>query len=620
VIDSLKGPEFARRFGLRPQALAWFLGSGASAAAGIPTGYAMIADCKKRMFCELSNVPQRDVDANDPLWQQRIDELLRTRSSLPPAGDPTEYAKAFEAVFPMPEGRRAYIEEAIRNGTPSFGHRVLASLLTTKRIPCVFTTNFDPLVETAATVADQLMPANERALLTVAAIDSAGRAERCIRESTWPLLAKLHGDYQSIELKNTDAELKALDDKMRSVLAAACTRFGLVVVGYSGRDDSIMQTLRDVLRLPNPFPGGLFWVTPPGHVPLPAVTQLLAAARQAGVATFTIDSHNFDELAADIADEIKLPTALAVHVFQARPTPVVSEVPLPTQQKRKFPVLQCSALRLLSLPAAARRIQFPTALATVRAREMIREAQVRALVAGNGRELAAFGADADLLRAFAGVGGQLAGTVELHPEADSWARGLLYDALARALCRHRPLFARMRRKGHLLLVQDGHPDEPHEVTTRRESQLAALKNAYPSALVGKVENFDYPYYEGVQIRLDRVSDGWWCVFEPTTYVELPRQTAEAGGDKDDERANSVPASRVDPLADWRRERWAQRYNPIWARIMAAWSILITERESGLVRAYNLKAEAGVNAEFKLSPKLAWSRPSHDHDYFLRGRR
>ncbi|HEY0464127.1 MAG TPA: SIR2 family protein [Polyangiaceae bacterium] len=620
MIDALKGPEFARKFGLQPQALAWFLGAGASAAAGIPTGYAMIADFRKRIFCELSNVPQREVDANDPLWQQRIDQLLRTRSTLPPAGDPTEYSKAFEAVFSTPDSRRAYIEDAIRNGTPSFAHRVLASLLTTKRIPCVFTTNFDPMIETAAIVTDQLMPAGERALLTVAAIDSAARAERCMRESAWPLLAKLHGDYQSIELKNTDAELKAQDNKMRSVLTGACTRFGLVVVGYSGRDESIMQTLRDVLQLPNPFPGGLYWVVQPGRPPLPAVTQLLLDAGQAGVSTFTIESHNFDELAADIADEITLPTAMAAHVFQARPTPVVSDVPLPTQQKRKFPILQCSALRLLSLPTAARRIELPAPLSTVRARELIQEAKVRAVVAGNGRELAAFGSDADLLKVFGNVGGQLSGTVELRPEVDSWARGLLYDALARALSRRQPLFTRLRRKGHLLLVQGGRADEPHEVTTRRESQLAALKNAYPSALVGKVKSFDYPYYEGVQIRLDRVSDCWWCVFEPTTYVDLPRQSVEAGSDEDAEKETTTPASRTDPLADWRRERWAQRYNPIWSRIMAAWASLLTERESGFVRAYDLTAGAGVNAEFKLSPKLAWSRPSHDHDYFLRGGR
>jgi NAD-dependent SIR2 family protein deacetylase len=194
-IQTLSGPQFATRFCLRPSQLAWFLGAGASASAGIPTGYAMITDFKKRLFCQLSGTRQRDVDANDGLWVERINHFFSTHSVLPPADDPTEYAAAFEAVYSTPEARRSYIEDAIKRGTPSFAHRVLASLLTTGRVPCVFTTNFDPLVEIATTVTDQMLEAPDRAYLTVAAIDNVDRAELCVRESRWPLLAKLHGDF-----------------------------------------------------------------------------------------------------------------------------------------------------------------------------------------------------------------------------------------------------------------------------------------------------------------------------------------------------------------------------------------------------------------------------------------
>ncbi len=72
MIGALKGPEFARQYGLRPQTLAWFLGAGASAAAGIPTGYAMIADFKKRVFCELSNIPQREVMPTIPFGSNEL--------------------------------------------------------------------------------------------------------------------------------------------------------------------------------------------------------------------------------------------------------------------------------------------------------------------------------------------------------------------------------------------------------------------------------------------------------------------------------------------------------------------------------------------------------------------
>ncbi len=95
------------------------------------------------------------------------------------------------------------------------------------------------------------MPADKRAYMTVAALDNAARAELCLYESRWPLLSKLHGDFQSVELKNTSNELKEQDAKMRSVLTTTCARFGLVIVGYSGRDSSVMEALTEALDQPN---------------------------------------------------------------------------------------------------------------------------------------------------------------------------------------------------------------------------------------------------------------------------------------------------------------------------------------------------------------------------------
>ncbi|WP_240125821.1 SIR2 family protein [Thermomonas alba] len=619
MIKTLTGPQFASTFCLRPQQFAWFLGAGASASAGIPTGYAMIQDFKKRLFCQLSGVKQREVDANDPIWIERINLFFSRRAVLPPPDDPTEYAAAFEAVYPTPEARRSYIEDAIKKGTPSFAHRVLASLLTTRRVPCVFTTNFDPLVETATTLTDQLMEANDRVYMTVAAIDNADRAELCLRESRWPLLAKLHGDFQSVKLKNTTDELKEQDAKMRRVLTAACARFGLVVIGYSGRDASVMDALTEALAAPDAFPGGIFWVARSAHAVLPAVTTFLEAARQAGISATIVESQTFDELAADIIDGIALPSQLFNHVYQSRPDPVLRDVPLPTQERRLFPVLQCSAIPILSMPTVARRVEVDAPITTVRVRELLRESEVNALAVSNGRDIVAFGADEDLARAFASVGGRLAGTHELRPDRDSWALGLVYDALTRAVCQGRPLFARMRRKGHFVLVANGSPKDSKANADLRNAQLSRLKQAYSSALVGRVPNHNHPFNEGVKLRLDQAAGRWWCVFEPTTHVETPRPDGKEGL-ADDATPDSAPMSlrQGDPVIDWVRERWATRYNPVWARIISAWADLLAGQNGDTLCALGLQDESGVDAVFQLSPVTGWSRPSHEHDYFLRG--
>ncbi|WP_254067409.1 SIR2 family protein [Burkholderia sp. L27(2015)] len=621
TIQTLSGPQFATAYCQRPNQLAWLLGAGASASAGIPTGYAMITDFKKRLFCQLSGMKLREVDANDPLWIARIDIFLSTRSVLPPPNDPTEYAAAFEAVYPTPEARRNYIEDAIKKGTPSFAHRVLASLITTRRVPCVFTTNFDPLVETGATVTDQLMSASERAYLTVAALDNAERAERCLRESSWPLLAKVHGDFQSLHLKNTNEELQSQDTQIRSVLTGACGRFGLVVVGYSGRDASVMEALTEALSQPNAFPSGIYWVARSARSVLPAVTAFLEAASAAGISVTIVESQTFDELAADIADGIDLPKPLLDHVLQSRPAEVLRSVPLPTRESRPFPVLQCSAIPVLSMPKVARRIAINTPVTTARVRELLKEAEVWAVAASNGREIAAFGPDEGLLRAFEPVGGQLAGTVELHPERDSWALGLLYDALTRAVCRNQPLFARMRRAGHYVLAAQGSPKESREASERRNARLLKLKQAYSAALFGTVPKQGFLFNEGVQLRLERAADRWWCAFEPTTHVDVPwPDKAEPGADDDTSEPQPGPVRRGDPVIDWRRELWANRYNNVWARIVAAWATMLAGEENGTLRAMGTPGEAGVDAVFQVSPVTAWSRPSHDHDYFSRGGR
>lgn len=178
------------------------------------------------------------------------------------------------------------------------------------KLNCVFTTNFDSLIETSTTLTDQLLPPNQRAMPTLAALDSADRASRCVAESDWPLIAKLHGDYTSTQIKNTNSELEHQDERMRAVLVEACKRFGLVVVGYSGRDTSVMEALESLLRHSNAYPSGLYWVCSSKSKLLPAVTQFLENAVLAGVDVNVVESKNFDELAGDLIKQVDLPDVL----------------------------------------------------------------------------------------------------------------------------------------------------------------------------------------------------------------------------------------------------------------------------------------------------------------------
>jgi predicted nucleotidyltransferase len=261
------------------------------------------------------------------------------------------------------------------------------------------------------------------------------------------------------------------------------------------------------------------------------------------------------------------------------------------------------------MPTQARRISVKKAITTVHARELLKEAGVKqtTLVASIGRDIAAFGSDIDLLRAFSMLDAQIMGTVELHPDTDSWACGLIYDALTKAVCRNKPLLPRLRRKGHSVIVAGELPTDNKEKIAWRNKHLSSLENSYSTALCGKVPTSDYPFNEGIRLRLDQAMGSWWCVFEPFTHVELPR-------------SNNAPENKTNPTEDWQRERWARRYNRVWAKILSAWAKILAGENDGTIHTFGLPESDGIDAMFQLSPITAWSRPSHKHDYFLRGGR
>lgn len=307
AVGTLSAADFALTFSTRAPRLAWFVGAGCSAAAGIPTGYDMIVDFKTRLFCRDTSLPRREIDAADPLWIERICEHFDAKRGMPPNGHPSEYSAFFEAVYPDPADRRTYIEGQIRRGAPSFGHRVLAACVASRRLPAIFTSNFDRLIENSSTEADALLEPNDQARLATSDLNAVDVAERCVAEGAWPLLVKLHGDYQSEGLKNIDAELAHQDEALRRVLVATCRRFGLVVAGYSGRDQSVMDALTNVLDEPEgSFPAGVFWVVRHGVEPLPAVTDFMALAASSGVDVHTVASENFDELMGALERQLDL--------------------------------------------------------------------------------------------------------------------------------------------------------------------------------------------------------------------------------------------------------------------------------------------------------------------------
>jgi len=151
-----------------------------------------------------------------------------------------------------------------------------------------------------------------------------------------------------------------------------------------------------------------------------------------------------------------------------------------------------------------------------------------------------------------------------------------------------------------LLVAKAKPEDDAEHVLERERRLASLRNAYSSPLYGTIPVLGFEYAEGVRIRLEQCANSWWCVFDPVTFVEIPREQQGSA-------------------EDWRRERWARRYNESWSNIIDAWATMLGTSDDGAIRACGLAPALGVDAIFSTSTVTAWSRPAHTHDYFTRAR-
>jgi hypothetical protein len=602
--DRLTAGQFAMSFALRSANLAWLLGAGASADSFIATGYDMIVDFKAKMYCDAMGISRAEIDVGDPLWLARITNYFDGANGFPPSGSPGEYAVAFECVYPSEADRRRYIESQISRGRPSFAHRVLAGLIGTRQLPVIFETNFDSLVETASAVLYDAQDPSDRPNLTVASLDSADRAERCLRENAWPLLVKLHGDYQSTALKNTPAELQKQDERLRRVLVTALSRFGLVVVGYSGRDASVMEVLLEACNADLAYPNGLFWVVRPHVQLLPAVEELLDHAATKGVETHLVVAENFVELASSIERQIAFPEPVSRSIRASRPTPRVVPVPIPKDAAGTFPVLRTSALPILALPLEARRIRIRETKTTTELQQLLRDREKRGVaVACQGSEVTAFGSDADLLIGLEPLDPKIVGTVELHPESESWALGLAYEALVRGITWERPLRSRLdSRRGHALLLRSPDPVSLSPTALRDRAIIKEMNAAYGESRVdGRVPTIERPYAEAVRLSLEHHLNSWWCVFEPFTWVDLPRRTDDPDAEVERRRMTLI-------ASDWRRERWAKRYNSRWDKLFAAWTNLLVPDRPTTIRFPSDRVTAGATAEFSILNYTAWSAP------------
>ncbi|MEM9724747.1 MAG: tetratricopeptide repeat protein [Pseudomonadota bacterium] len=237
--------EFVRRFrrGVAhdDKTMVWLLGAGCSESSDVPGA----AECARNWLKELKYLQDGT--------NQDVEAWAATRfvgfDPLNPAG---VYGEVISALFHTENDLRRALERLLEAAEPGFGYATLAQLMTHpkwgSKSSLALSVNFDDLLADALHVYSQRRPqvVSQEALTAGTPLATGA-----------PTVLKLHGDAHLPPSEET-ANRPRFREVVRERLREHLTETGLVIVGYGGREECVLDMLEG---LPPGAPGGgVFWV------------------------------------------------------------------------------------------------------------------------------------------------------------------------------------------------------------------------------------------------------------------------------------------------------------------------------------------------------------------------
>lgn len=210
----------------QPGVYALLLGSGVSTGAGIPTGWGVVESLVRRAAVAAGDEPGANFNAEE-WWATNGDGDLGYSAILSALGLTRGARRGLLAEFFEPTDEER--EDGLK--VPGAAHKAIAALVRKGVIRVIVTTNFDRLMESALEaegISPQVIDSEPKA---------AGMEPMQHMKCT---IIKLHGDYASLDQRNTVDELAAYPPQMRKLLKRVLDEYGLIVSGWSGDWDTAL--------------------------------------------------------------------------------------------------------------------------------------------------------------------------------------------------------------------------------------------------------------------------------------------------------------------------------------------------------------------------------------------
>ena len=504
---------------------------------------------------------------------------------FPPLWDTREYSFYFEQFFGNDySAQQKYLSDALSTEkiASTIGPRALAALLCMGRTRSVFTTNFDEVVETAYS-------AMAGRHLSTFHLEGAYAAIDALNADQFPLYVKLHGDFRYQSVKNLSSDLLHNDQQLQKCFIAAAARFGIIVAGYSGRDENVISMFKQAIDQNNAFPHGLFWTAPRISDIAPNVHDLIEYALSRSIRSGIVQTGTFDEMLSKIwRHTAEKPKELDEKVRSAAARPV--SIPFPPPGGR-YPMLRTNALRITRLPEECGIVEYAGDVDIGDVRSKLFVEQPDCTLAYTDQVL--FWGDREQIEKVMDPE-QIRGTNKLNlddlarkVDENGIVKAFVEESLAKALIVDKPLT--LRRSGRTWYIIVRHDEANHD--TLKGLRLKLGYNGTPGSIHGAVPGLrDVHWAEAVSLRIEERNGALWLLLRPDIWISPLR-----------ERKGTT---------DFLRKRKLKRYNNQSFEVLSAWiGILLGTIGGAQVAEVTAHPGSQYSATFEISTRTAYSRRS-----------
>ncbi len=496
----MKISEFLTHFNNYSPNFMWLLGAGAPRSAGLPTAWDITWDLKKIYYATEENLNIDDLNIGESSIKRNIQNYLDSKGA--PAEDSIEeYSFYFELLFGDNRNlQRQYLNRMLiaENVDPNIGFKILSALVHMDKSRLVFTTNFDNIFERSyADVIGQP--------LQVYNIEGAEGAINAINNSSFPFYVKLHGDYRYQSVKNLSEDLISNCEELERCFLASATRMGLIIAGYSGRDNNVMRMLNSALDTVNPFPQGIFWMASDKSRCLQSVYDFIDRAKSKGINAEIIEIDSFDSLMNFIWASVPGKSVELSEKLKIEEQPLNISLPQPGTN---FPVIRLNAFPITGLPQNAKQIVDNSILGIKDLKDKCKMARTCAIMTKKDNVLA-WGSIEEIKKVFPKP--SIISDFEFSPDdvvKHGYLKDFIYRGLVTALCKDKPLSFRKIRNTYYIVPKERSINDP---------LFAELKT-----FAGQIAGTMLPsasWTECLKIKIDFRNGVFWLVVQPETWIE-----------------------------------------------------------------------------------------------------